>query len=300
MKAEPHAHPAAPPPSPVKGPPLPGAEARAWRAPPQHDNPLRRVGAIVIRHWFLIRRSWPRLIELAYWPTVQLLVWGFLSQFLLTNSSWVAQAAGVLVGAVLLWEMLIRTQISMTVSFLEEMWSRNLGNLFVSPMRAWEWVLALVCMGVLRTMIGLAVPVALAFPLFGFNLFSLGLPLLAFYANLMLMGVSIALIVSGLILRNGLGAEGLAWMAVFILAPFSAVYYPVSSLPEAVQLFSLALPSTHVFEGMRDILFDRGFAWAHMGWALLLNLLYGGLAGLYFLSCFRRARTSGALLQTGE
>lgn len=283
------------------GRPLPPtAAALVYDRGPRAPGAARRVGAMVLRNVYLIRRSWPRILELCYWPTVQLLVWGFLSRFLATNSSWVAQATGVLVGAVLLWEVLVRTQIGMTVTFLEELWSRNLGNLFVSPLRPWEWVAALVVMAFLRVLVGLSLPVLLAGPLFGFSLFGLGLPLAGFFANLMLMGVTIGLLTSAVILRHGLGAEGLAWMAVFILAPVSAVYYPVSSLPGPVQAISLALPSTHVFEGMRGILFGHGFDSGHLLAAIMLNLLYGAIAALYFLRAFANARQRGALLQTGE
>lgn len=275
----------------------PTTRARSDRAP----SPARRIGAMVLRHWYLLRGSWPRALEMAYWPTVQLLIWGFLSQFLATNSSWVAQAAGVLLAAVLLWDILARSQIGMSITFLEEMWSRNLGNLFVSPLRPQEWVASLVAMALIRTLIGLSLPVLVAIPLFGFNLFtSVGLPLAAFFVNLVLTGVTVGMLTSGLLLRHGMGAESFAWMAVFILAPLSAVYYPVSALPDWIEPLSRALPPTYVFEGMRGVVFGNGMDWSHLGMALGLNLLYGTLAAIYFLRAFGHARTVGKLLQTGE
>lgn len=256
---------------------------------------------MVLRNWFLIRQSWPRLLELCYWPTVQLLVWGFMAQFLRTSGTgFAAGSIGVLVGAVLLWEILVRTQIGMSITFLEELWSRNLGNLFVSPLRAWEWVLSLVLMALIRVVIGLAPPILIADLAFGFNLFGMGLPLGLFFANLMMLGVTIGLLTTGLILRHGLGAEMFAWMAVFILAPFSAIYYPVASLPEWLQAVSLALPTSHVFEGMRAILFDGTMRWDHLAWAFGLNLGFMAVGSLYFTAAFRHARRQGALLQTGE
>ncbi|WP_247878642.1 ABC transporter permease [Niveispirillum sp. SYP-B3756] len=255
---------------------------------------------MVLRNWYLIRRSWPRLLELCYWPTVQLLIWGFMSQFLRGQAGWVAGTVSVLIAAVLLWEVLVRTQIGMSITFLEELWSRNLGNLFVSPLRPWEWVVSLVVMGLIRVLIGLAPPVLIAALLFDYNLLSLGLPLAGFFANLMTLGVALGLLTSGIILRHGLGAEMLAWMAVFVLAPFSAVYYPVAALPHWLQPVALALPTAHVFEGMRAILNGTGLAWGHLLGAVLLNLLYLGLAALYFLRAFGNARQRGALLQTGE
>ena len=270
--------------------------------PPLLDaSPRRRVGAMVLRHWFLLRRSWPRLLELAYWPTVNMLLWGFTSQFLATNSSWVAQAAGVLIAGVLLWDVVVRSQIGVSISFLEELWSRNLGNLFVSPLRPREWVASLVAMAGIRMVIGLSAPVLLALPVFGFNLVSeIGLPLVAFIANLMLVGVSVGLMTNGVLLRYGLGAESFSWGAIFILAPLSAVYYPVSALPGWLQAVSLALPTSHVFEGMRSVLFQGVMRWDHLAAAVALNLFYLALAGLFFARTFRKARETGALLQASE
>ncbi|OYQ34109.1 ABC transporter [Niveispirillum lacus] len=260
----------------------------------------RRIMAMVMRNWFLIRKSWPRILELCYWPTVQLLVWGFMSQFLRGQSSLLASAAGVLISAVLLWEVLVRTQIGMSITFLEELWSRNLGNLFVSPLRPWEWVVSLVVMGFIRVILGLGPPVVLAIAFFDVSLFDLGLPLAGFFANLMMLGVAVGLLTAGMILRHGLGAESLCWMAVFVLAPFSAVYYPLSSLPSWLQYLCVSLPSTHVFEGMRAVLFNGIMDWSRLGWAIALNLFYLTLASLYFLGAFRGARRRGALLQAGE
>jgi ABC-2 type transport system permease protein len=147
---------------------------------PAITGSLRRISALVLRHVYVLRTSWPRLLELAYWPVMQVIVWGFISTFLRTNSSWVAQAAGVLIAAALLWDVLFRAQLGVSVSFLEEMWSRNLGHLFVSPLRPWEMVLGMMCMSFIRTMIGMIPAALIAIPFYHYSIFSMGLPLLAF------------------------------------------------------------------------------------------------------------------------
>ncbi|HYD30201.1 MAG TPA: ABC transporter permease [Azospirillaceae bacterium] len=261
---------------------------------------VRRVGAMVLRYWYLLRGSWPRMAELAYWPTMQMLMWGFLSQFMATTSSWVAQGGAVLVAGVLLWDTLFRGQLGVSISFLEELWSRNLGHLFVSPLRPVEWVAALFVMSLIRTLIGVVPAALLAIFIFDYSVFDLGLPLLAFFANLMIMGWWLALAITSLILLNGLGAEGLAWAVVFLLAPVSAVYYPVAVLPGWLQWLSWALPSAHVFEGMRAVLFQGAFSWGHFAAAAGLNLFYMVCAGGIFLWAFHVARERGALIQTGE
>jgi len=263
-------------------------------------SPARRIGAIVLRHWYLLRSSWPRVFELMYWPTMQMILWGFISQFMATTSGWVAQGAGVLIAAVLLWDVLFRGQLGVSIGFLEEMWSRNLGNLFVSPLRPQEWVVALMLTSLMRTLVGVVPAALLAIPLYGFSVFSLGLPLALFFLNLIVMGWWIGIILTGLILRHGMGAESLAWMAVFMLAPVSAVYYPLSVLPGWLQWVALMLPSAHVFEGMRAVVFDGAVRWDHLAAACGLNAVYMAAAVAFFLHHFAIARNEGALLQTGE
>jgi ABC-2 type transport system permease protein len=261
---------------------------------------LRRIAAMMLRHFYVLRGSWPRLLELAYWPTMQMLIWGFMSQFLATNSSWVAQAFGVLLAAVLLWDTLFRGQIGFALSFLEEMWARNLGNLFVSPLRPYEHLLSMMVMSMIRTLIGVLPAALLAIVFYDYSIFSLGLPLIAFFFNLMMLSWGIGMIVIALILRFGLGAENLAWFVIFMIAPVSAVYYPVTVLPEWLQPVAWSLPSTYVFEGMRAILFTGQFSHALFFGALALNAVYLAVGAAIYFYAFHRARQRGALLHVGE
>src|SRR3954462_13737851 len=157
---------------------------------------LRRVAAMVLRYWYLLRSSFARLIELIYWPTVQMLMWGFLQTYLAGQASLYARAGGVLVGAVLLWDILFRGQLGFSVSFLEEMYARNLGNLMISPLRPSEFVAALMVMSIVRLAIGMLPVTLLAIWFFGFNLWGLGFALAAFFANLMLTGWAVGIFVS--------------------------------------------------------------------------------------------------------
>ena len=178
-----------------------------------------------------------------------MLTWGFLQKYLAGTTSPLTQTAGVLIGSVLLWDILFRSKIGFSTTFIEEMWSRNLGNLLTSPLRPYELVAALSLWSAIRlvSMVPVAIP---AYFIFGFNLLHLGLPLVAFFAVLVLTSWSLGLISAGAILRYGLGAEGLAWSLAFLLMPLCCVFYPVSVLPDWLQPVALALPPTHVFEGM--------------------------------------------------
>lgn len=261
---------------------------------------VNRAMAMVLRYVYILRSSWPRILELAYWPLMQMVLWGFISKFMATNSSWVAQAAGVLIAAVLLWDVLFRGQLGFSVSFLEEMWSRNLPNLFVTPLRPHEFIAALVAMSVVRTLIGVLPAALLAIVFYHYSIFDLGLQLVAFFFNLMMLGWSMGLIITALILRNGLGAESLAWMAMFVLAPLSGVFYPVSVLPEWLQAVAHVLPSSYVFEGMRAAMFDGAVRLDLLAAAFGLNLVYLAAATAYFLHTFKIARRTGLLMRIGE
>ncbi len=260
----------------------------------------RRIGAMVLRNIYLLRASWPRILELVYWPAVQMILWGFISQFLRGNSSWVAQASGVLISAVLLWDVMFRGNLGVSLAFFEEMYSRNLGHLFASPLRPYELVCSLLVISFIRTTIGVGGAALLAMPLYGFSIFGLGLPLLAFFANLLVMGWAIGLLVSALVLRYGLGAESLAWVAIFAVAPVSGIYYPISVLPHWLQTVAWFLPSSHVFEGMRAVMFQHQFRTDLLIHAALLNVVYLSGAVAVFLSVFRVARRRGLLLHIGE
>ena len=160
---------------------------------------------------------------------MQLFVWGFLQTYLSQNAGFFARAGGMFIGAVLMWDILFRGQLGFSVSFLGPYWSRNRGNLMISPLRPVELVAALMIMSLVRLAIGMVPVTLLAIVLFGFNLYGFGFALAAFFANLMLTGWAVGIVVSGVLLRNGMGAESLAWTLMFVLMPLTCVYYPVAT-----------------------------------------------------------------------
>jgi ABC-2 type transport system permease protein len=261
---------------------------------------LHRVNAMVLRYVYLLRSSWSRVLELIYWPAIQLFVWGFLQIYITENSGFFARAGGVFIGAVLMWDILFRGQLGFSISFLEEMWSRNLANLMISPLRPIEFVMALMVMSLIRLAVGMVPVTIFAIVFFGFNLYGLGLSLAAFFINLLLTSWSVGIVVSGLVLRNGLGAETLAWTVMFVLMPLTCVYYPVSVLPSWLQGVAWLLPPTYVFEGMRALVMQQTIRADLMVEAFALNAVYFAIAVFVFLKLLESARRMGSLLQTGE
>ena len=211
---------------------------------------LRRVRAVLRRHAYLLLKSWTRIVSMMYYPTVTMVVWAFVTLYLAPTNNFLKDAPGFFIGAVLLWDVLFRGQLGVSLTFIEELYARNLGNLFVSPLTLPEYIAGQLAMSVLRALIGVGGACIFAWLLFRYSIFSLGIPLLAFFANLLVFGWAIGLAMSGMIMRLGLGAEELAWAAIFIVAPISGVYYPVGVLPGWVQVIAWATPSAHVFEGI--------------------------------------------------
>ena len=167
------------------------------------------------------------MLDLIYWPAVQMLMWGFLQMYVSQNSGFFARAAGTFIGAVMLWDILFRGQLGFSISFLEEMYARNLGNLMMSPLRPVEFVAALMIQSIIRLAIGMVPVSLLAIAFFGFNLWGLGLALAVFFINLLLTSWAVGILVAGILLRHGLGAENMAWSFMFLLLPLTCVYYPV-------------------------------------------------------------------------
>ncbi len=255
---------------------------------------------MILRHLYLFKKSWVRVVEMAYWPTMQMVLWGFIAKFLATNSSWVAQVPGLLVSALLLWEVLFRGQLGLALSFFEELYSRNLGHLFVSPLRPLELVAAMVGVSLIRTLIGVGTAIVLALVLYHYSVFDLGVPLVAFFANLLITGWAVGLMVAALVMRYGLAAENFAWGAIFIAAPISGIYYPISVLPAWLRGVAWWLPTSHVFEGMRAVMLDGVFRWDYLWTTVVLNAAYLAAGVAVFLASFNGARKRGMLLQIGE
>jgi ABC-2 type transport system permease protein len=259
-----------------------------------------RIGAMVLRYWYLLISSWPRMLELVYWPALQIVTWGFLQTYIAQNAGFFARAGGTFIGAIILWDILFRGQLGFSISFLEEMWARNLGNLMMSPLKPIEFLISLMIMSLIRLAIGVIPMTLLAMFFFDFNFYSLGLPLIAFFCNLIFTSWSLGIFVSGLVLRNGLGAESIVWTLMFGILPLACVYYPVSVLPSWLQVVAWALPPTYVFEGMRALLIDHVFRADLMVDALLINAVLFIVSFAIFIVLLNSARRAGSLLQGGE
>ena len=261
---------------------------------------IKRILSLMLRHFYLIKASVPRIIDLIYWPTVQIVLWGFVSKFFTMHSSYFNNTAGIILSAAILYDFLFRSSISYNMLFLEEIWSRNLINLFVSPLKVSEIVIALTCTALLRTLIGLIPAVLIAIPLFGISLLELGYPLILLLLSLYIFGITLGLLVTSGLVRFGPSFENIAWASLFFIAPIGCIYYPVEILPTWLQPIALALPLAHIFEETRSILINHTINYSNIYYALMLNVVYLGVALLTFYQSFKSAKVKGSLINVGE
>ena len=274
------------------------AAGRPTLAPASPPARRRRVLSVVLRDYYVLRRSAPRMLEIVYWPTVELLIWGYLSVFLQARR--VPAVVAVLLGGVLLWQVLFRSQSEVSMAFLEDIWSRNLLNVFVAPLTGSEYLTGVVAFGALKLVVNVALMAVIALALYGFGLFSIGPALVPFMALLLLMGWALAIVTIGVILRFGQSAEVIAWAMAFAFQPFAAVFYPVTTLPVAMQWIAHLVPASYVFEGMRAVLAGRPLPWGTLGMAALLDLFYVAGSLLYFRRMLVKVRANGGLSRFGE
>ena len=216
-----------------------------------------KIFALSLRHLYLIKGSFPRILDLIYWPTVQIFLWGFISKFFTLNSSYYDNTVGIILSAAILYDFLFRSSISYNMMFLEEIWSRNFTNLFIAPIKISEIISALTFTAILRTLIGLVPAVIISIPLFGVSILKIGTPLIFLLLTLYIFGVTLGLLVTSGLVRFGPSFENIAWASLFFLAPLGCIYYPIEILPEWLQTIAKLLPLVHIFEEMRNILIDN-------------------------------------------
>ena len=258
------------------------------------------IYGLFLRHFFLIKSSLPRVLDLIYWPTIQIILWGFISKFFTTYSDYYNNTVGVILTCAILYAFLFRSSISFNMLFLEEIWSRNFTNLFIAPLRISEIIISLVFTALIRTLIGLVPAILLTSPLFGISILNLGAPLFLLFLSLYIFGITLGLFVSSGLLRYGPAFENIAWSSLFLLAPLGCIYYPIEILPEFFQNLARALPLVHIFEEARHILVDNVVNYESIFTAFKLNLIYLLFGILLFYYSFSQARKKGSLINIGE
>ncbi len=261
---------------------------------------FHRMYALTLRHIYLIKSSLPRILDLIYWPTIQIILWGFISKFFTLHSDYYNHTVGIILSAAILYDFLFRSSISFNMLFLEEVWSRNFTNLFVAPLKVSEIITALTFTALMRTLIGIVPAILLASPFFGISLFDLGPSLFLMLLSLYFFGITLGLLVTSGLLRYGPAFENIAWSSLFLLAPLGCIYYPLSILPEWLQVLAKMLPLVYIFEEVRSVLVNGAVNYSNIMNAIQLNLIYFIFSIFVFYLAFYGARKKGTLINVGE
>ena len=259
-----------------------------------------KIYGLSLRHIYLIKSSFPRILDLIYWPSIQVFLWGFISKFFTISSSYYNNTVGVILTAAILYDFLFRSSISYNMMFLEEIWSRNFTNLFIAPIKISEIIAALTMTAIFRTMIGLIPAVLLAIPLFGVSIFKLGIPLFFLLIALYIFGISLGLLVTAGLLRFGPSFENIAWASLFFLAPLGCIYYPIEILPGWLQSIAKVLPLVHIFEEMRNILINQSIDYFAIMKGMIISFVYFFIGVAIFYIAYYGAKIKGTLINIGE
>ena len=253
----------------------------------------KRIKALLWRHNYDIKHNLGRLLDTFYWPAVDIVLWGLTSSYFQKTSMEVSNLVLILLSALVFWQIIWRGQYEISVNLLEELWSHNLVNLFTTPLTIFEWIMAMIILGLIRMLVTVGFAIGLVYLMYGANILEIGLMLVPFACLLLMSGWYIGLVAAGIILRFGMRLEIIAWSGVYLLAPFSAIYYPVSVLPGWAQKIAAWIPASYIFEGMRAVLSNNTIDKALFIKSAGLSLIYLLLSLGFFLFCFNQSRKSG-------
>lgn len=255
-----------------------------------------RIWALVLKYFYICSRNAFRCMDVCFWPVVDLLVWGFVTLYFLKVGGTVPSMITFLIAAAIMWNVFYRAQQVVCLSFMEDLWSRNLLNIFTSPVKVSEFITAAYILGIAQAITVLLILSGMAIVMYNFNVYTLGFDLALLFVNLILLGWAMGLVATAMIVRFGPQAEVLAWAIPFLVQPLCAVFYPVSILPTWLQPLALCMPASYVFEGMRAVMSGaHPNAYGYVLTAFGLNVIYLTLAGMLFKHMFEQAREKGLL-----
>jgi ABC-2 type transport system permease protein len=233
------------------------------------------------------------LIDMFFWPIVDLVLWGLITTFLQDENVHLTVPVAFLLGGLLLWDLVFRSKNGIAIAFLSEGHWRNVVNLLASPLEPVEFLSGIVLYSLSRAAVSWLLMAALAWVLFAFDVLAFGPALVLYVGLLMLFGVALSLVVLGLVLRFGEAVEEMAWAIAGVVVPFAAVFYPLSALPGWAQAIGRAMPPAWVFESMRVVLAGRPMDGGPLLMALVLDVVSIAAAAVFARAMFGVFRRRG-------
>jgi ABC-2 type transport system permease protein len=251
-----------------------------------------RVFAIVKRHYLLTFRRLDRIINVLYWPFLNIVLWGITSVWLQKQSGNPHIVTMILTGLIL-WQIVFRVNLETAKGLFEELLNHNVVNLFSTPLTLAEWIVGMMLMGIINMVLVLFCCTVAAWLLYGINIFVLGWSLIPFIISLLISGWFIGFLICALLIYWGLKAQDFVFTVGWIFSPFSAIYYPLDVLPAAVQTIGRCLPMTYIFEAMRQKLQTGTYPSHFLVVSFSLNIVYLLLSLLFFQYMFEKSKKKG-------
>ena len=258
---------------------------------------LHRINAVIVRHIYESRRNFDRVVDMIWWPVLDIVMWGFFTVYLSHNNRLQPNTVSCLLGGIILWGTFYSFQRDMAIGFIDELWCRNLINLFSTPLTLAEYMAGLLTVCMMKVMVGLLAASAIAFAAYSFDIVPWLPKFIPYMAHLLFFSLALGIAITGLIFRYTTKIQALAWGFAGLLMPVSCVMYPMSSLPRWLQGIAWAMPTAHSFEGMRQVLDGKGFSPLHFWWGVGLNVVYFAVAIVFFGWIYEKARNRGLLVK---
>ncbi len=252
-----------------------------------------RVRTVIKRHWLILWRSPHRWFEIAFWPVMDVVLWGSLGAFVAQENSTSRAAAPYLLAGIVLFWTLTQVQMAMATSVMEETWTRNLLNVLTTSVTAPEYLTGVAVFGMAKLVLALGTLTVTTVTLYGFDLTAVGWSVIPIATLLILNGWAVAFLVVGMILRFGQSAEILTWGFNYVVLAISGVFFPVEALPGFLQPIANALPTTHAFGAARDVLDGQPIPWDRLAFATVGTAVFMGVSLLFAGHMLRVFRARG-------
>ena len=254
---------------------------------------LNRIYALILRFYYLFGHSYDRIGDAFYWPTVDLVIWGLTSSYFMRFAPNAPQIILIVLSGHMFWQIVWRAQYEITVNLLEDLWNRNLINIFVSPIKFSEWVISYIVVGITKAAFSFPFTMLVVYLLYKMNVIFFGWYFVPIIFLLFMTGWWVGFFVAGLILRFGTQVQTLAWTFAWAIGPFAAIYYPVSILPLWAQKIAILTPASYVFENAREII-NKGYADPNKFYiSFILNFIYLILSITFFYFSLKKVMEKG-------
>ncbi len=254
---------------------------------------ITRIYAVILRYMYTFKHSYDRLTDAFYWPALDLLLWGLTGYYFASISSDTTTAVVGVLSGLIFWIIIWRAQYEVTINLLTELWDKNLINFFGAPLKFSEWIVSVMIVGIIKAFLSFLFAALLAYVFYKVNIFMYGWYLVMFVTLLLLSGWAVGFLVSSILMRYGTKVQTLGWGLVWALAPFAAIYYPLSILPNWAQTIARLLPPSYVFEQMRSFLYNHTVDMGQLGICLGLNIIYLALGFISINMSFKALKKKG-------